>query len=161
MVAAIPVTKALQDAFFAAGLGFLLCLLYSCLRLVLGHSKAALLLCDVLILPVAALLLRSAAVSRFFSGLPRWYDLLTCVCAFFFCRSALAPALEKMRAFLVSWVQFPGRLVQKRLLKPVCGKIQAWQKAHREKTRARKQEKSKQQRKKRLQNTGRVLYNSK
>ena len=46
-------------------------------------------------------MLRSAAVSRFYSGLPRWYDLLACVSAFLLCRSALGPFLEKMRAICV------------------------------------------------------------
>ena len=47
MVAAIPVQMALRDAFLAAGLGCLLCLIYSGLRFVLGQSAVALAFSDV------------------------------------------------------------------------------------------------------------------
>lgn len=161
MVGAVPVSLALRDSFFAAGLGFLLCAMYSFLRFVLGRSKAALVLCDVLLLGAGALLVRSAAVSRFYSGLPRWYDLVACAAAFFLCRAALGPVLEKLRAALLRLARFPGRWVLEKGLRPAAKQLAARQKALREKKLAQKQEKSRQQQKKRLQNTGRVLYNSK
>lgn len=161
MVAAIPVTMALRDAFFAAGLGFLLCLLYSSLRFVLGRSTVAMVLCDVLIFFTAALLLRSAAVSRFYSGLPRWYDMAACAGAFFLSRSTMAPILERTRDMILLGLKLPAHLVWKKFLAPVWKRLHARWSEHCQKRKERKIEKSRQEKKKRLQNTGRVLYNSK
>ena len=61
MVAAIPVQMALRDAFLAAGLGCLLCLIYSGLRFVLGQSAVALAFSDVFCCISGVLMLRSAA----------------------------------------------------------------------------------------------------
>lgn len=161
MVAAIPVTMALRDAFFAAGLGFLLCLLYSSLRFVLGRSTAAMVLCDVLIFFTAALLMRSAAVSRFYSGLPRWYDIAACAGAFFLSRSTMAPILERTRNILWLGLKLPVCLVWEKFLAPAWNSIHVRLFEYCQKRKKRKIEKSEQEKKKRLQNTGRVLYNSK
>ena len=161
MVAAIPPSMALQDAFFAAGLGFVLCLFSSVLRFVLGRSVPALIVCDVLLLTLGALLIRSAAVSRFYSGLPRWYDVLACVGSFFICRSALFPMFEKIRKICLGIFVLPGRLLAKKLLLPLGSFFHTQWKEYREKKRLEELEKKARKRKKRLQNTGRGLYNSK
>lgn len=161
MVAAVPVTMALRDAFFAAGLGFLLCLLYSSLRFVLGRSAVAMVLCDVMILFTAALLMRSAAVSRFYSGLPRWYDMAACAGAFFLSRSTMAPILERTRNRLLLGLKLPAYLAWKNFLAPAWNSLHAHLFEHYQKRKKKKTEKSEQEKKKRLQNTGRVLYNSK
>ena len=83
MVGGVPVGLALRDLFYAAGLGFLLCVGYSAARMLLGSGKAVCFICDAAVLAVGALLYRSAAMSRFYAGQPRWYTLAGCVLCFF------------------------------------------------------------------------------
>lgn len=161
MVAAIPVQMALRDAFLAAGLGCLLCLIYSGLRFVLGQSAVALAFSDVFCCISVVLMLRSAAVSCFYSGLPRWYDLLACVSAFLLCRSALGPFLEKMRAMFWRALTFPLQWIGRYVFAPFWRRLFRCAKARGKKRHVKKLEKMKRVNKKRLQNTGRVLYNSK
>ena len=71
MVGGVPVGLALRDLFYAAGLGFLLCVGYSAARMLLGSGKAVCFICDAAVLAVGALLYRSAAMSRFYAGQPR------------------------------------------------------------------------------------------
>ena len=61
MVGGVPVGLALRDLFYAAGLGFLLCVGYSAARMLLGSGKAVCFICDAAVLAVGALLYRSAA----------------------------------------------------------------------------------------------------
>ena len=82
MVGGVPVGLALRDLFYAAGLGFLLCVGYSAARMLLGSGKAVCFICDAAVLAVGALLYRSAAMSRFYAGQPRWYTLAGCVLCF-------------------------------------------------------------------------------
>ena len=46
MVGGVPVGLALRDLFYAAGLGFLLCVGYSAARMLLGSGKAVCFICD-------------------------------------------------------------------------------------------------------------------
>ncbi|MEG2653212.1 MAG: hypothetical protein RSA17_06505, partial [Ruthenibacterium sp.] len=72
MVALLPAAGALRDALLAAGLGFLLGLFYRALRFVLGDTRAACFVCDVLLLAAAAVLYRAAAAGSFAAGIMRW-----------------------------------------------------------------------------------------
>lgn len=56
MVGGVPVGLALRDLFYAAGLGFLLCVGYSAARMLLGSGKAVCFICDAAVLAVGALL---------------------------------------------------------------------------------------------------------
>ena len=106
MVGGVPVGLALRDLFYAAGLGFLLCVGYSAARMLLGSGKAVCFICDAAVLAVGALLYRSAAMSRFYAGQPRWYTLAGCVLCFLASRAALEPLLSGVEAFAGAW---PGR----------------------------------------------------
>ena len=55
MVGGVPVGLALRDLFYAAGLGFLLCVGYSAARMLLGSGKAVCFICDAAVLAVGAL----------------------------------------------------------------------------------------------------------
>lgn len=107
MVGGVPVGLALRDLFYAAGLGFLLCVGYSAARMLLGSGKAVCFICDAAVLAVGALLYRSAAMSRFMqasrAGI-RWRD----VCCVFWPAaphwSLCFPASK--RSFAGAW---PGR----------------------------------------------------
>ena len=140
MVGGVPVGLALRDLFYAAGLGFLLCVGYSAARMLLGSGKAVCFICDAAVLAVGALLYRSAAMSRFYAGQPRWYTLAGCVLCFLASRAALEPLLSGVEAFVRWCLAWPF--------------VMLWHSAGRVK-------KSRAARKKRLQNSGRVLYNSK
>ncbi|MFQ9679730.1 MAG: hypothetical protein ACLRZH_06160 [Ruthenibacterium lactatiformans] len=79
MVGGVPVGLALRDLFYAAGLGFLLCVGYSAARMLLGSGKAVCFICDAAVLP--GRFCTGAAMSRFYAGQPRWYTLAdVCVC---------------------------------------------------------------------------------
>ena len=52
MVGGVPVGLALRDLFYAAGLGFLLCVGYSAARMLLGSGKAVCFICDAAVLAV-------------------------------------------------------------------------------------------------------------
>ena len=53
MVGGVPVGLALRDLFYAAGLGFLLCVGYSAARMLLGSGKAVCFICDAAVLAAA------------------------------------------------------------------------------------------------------------
>ena len=117
MVGGVPVGLALRDLFYAAGLGFLLCVGYSAARMLLGSGKAVCFICDAAVLAVGALLYRSAAMSRFYAGQPRWYTLAGCVLCFLASRAALEPLLS-VRSLV------PGLAVRNAVARgaaPVCG----------------------------------------
>ena len=117
MVGGVPVGLALRDLFYAAGLGFLLCVGYSAARMLLGSGKAVCFICDAAVLAVGALLYRSAAMSRFYAGQPRWYTLAGCVLCFLASRAALEPLLSGVEAF----VRLAVRNAVARGAAPVCG----------------------------------------
>ena len=105
--------------------------------MLLGSGKAVCFICDAAVLAVGALLYRSAAMSRFYAGQPRWYTLAGCVLCFLASRAALEPLLSGVEAFVRWCLAWPF--------------VMLW----------RAVKKSRAARKKRLQNSGRVLYNSK
>ena len=160
MVAGLPPVLAVRDAFFAAGLGFLLCIVYSAARLVLGSSRAVCIVCDTVVPALGALIYRSAAVSRFYAGVPRWYTLAACVAAFLLCRAAVAPFLDRVQRTVRMWLAWPFVTLWRHALCPFANGVKA--KAARIRARRRQKKKNCPRRiKKRLQNTGQVLYNSK
>ena len=120
MVGGVPVGLALRDLFYAAGLGFLLCVGYSAARMLLGSGKAVCFICDAAVLAVGALLYRSAAMSRFYAGQPRWYTLAGCV--LFFGQPRRIGASAFRRRSVRSLV--PGLAVRNAVARgaaPVCG----------------------------------------
>jgi len=161
MVGGVPAALALRDLFYAAGLGFLLCVLYSAARLLLGSGKAVVFVCDAAILAFGTLLYRSAAVSRFYAGQPRWYTMAGCALCFLASRAALAPLLEGIEA-LVRWcLAWPFVMLWRFALRPlgVCAlrRLDTVRAAHA----ARRKKQKRAAQKKRLQTSGQVLYNSK
>ena len=54
MVGGVPAEFALRDLFYAAGLGFLLCVAYSAARLLLGSGKTVCFVCDAAVLALGA-----------------------------------------------------------------------------------------------------------
>ncbi len=120
MVGGVPVGLALRDLSYAAGLGFLLCVGYSAARMLLGSGKAVCFICDAAVLAVGALLYRSAAMSRFYAGQPRWYTLAGCVLCFLASRAALEPLLSGVEAFVRWCLAWPLYAVA-RGAAPVCG----------------------------------------
>ncbi len=161
MVGGVPAGLALRDLFYAAGLGFLLSVAYSAARLLLGSGKKVCFFCDAAVLLVGALAYRSAAMSRFYAGQPRWYTLAGGALCFLASRAALAPLLSGVEA-LVRWcLAWPFVMAWRAVLRPALGAL-----ALRARSAAalRKQQRAKRKRaaqKKRLQNSGQVLYNSK
>ncbi len=164
MVGGVPAELALRDLFYAAGLGFLLCVAYSVARLLLGSGKKACFVCDAAVLALGALAYRSAAMSRFYAGQLRWYTLAGGVLCFLASRAALAPLLSGIEA-LVRWcLAWPFVMLWRAVLRPAfsvaAGHFAQARAAHK----ARKKQRKKRLRaakKKRLQNGGQVLYNSK
>ena len=119
MVGGVPVGLALRDLFYAAGLGFLLCVGYSAARMLLGSGKAVCFICDAAVLAVGALLYRSAAMSRFYAGQPRWYTLAGCVLCFLASRTGASAFRRRSVRSLV-----PGLAVRNAVARgaaPVCG----------------------------------------
>ena len=175
MVGGVPVGLALRDLFYAAGLGFLLCVGYSAARMLLGSGKAVCFICDAAVLAVGALLYRSAAMSRFYAGQPRWYTLAGCVLCFLasrqpwggvgLCfwpsRAALEPLLSGVEAFVRWCLAWPFVMLWRAVLRPFAGAVSARFQRVRTAHSAGRVKKSRAARKKRLQNSGRVLYNSK
>lgn len=160
MVGGVPVGLALRDLFYAAGLGFLLCVGYSAARMLLGSGKAVCFICDAAVLAVGALLYRSAAMSRFMqasrAGI-RWRD----VCCVFGQPRRIGASAFRRRS-VRSLV--PGLAVRNAVARgaaPVCGCGFGAFSACAYGAQRRPCEKSRAARKKRLQNSGRVLYNSK
>lgn len=161
MVGGVPVALALRDLFYAAGLGFLLSVLYSGARLLPGPRRAVRFCCDAALGLLGALLYRSASVSRFYAGQPRWYTFAGCLACFLASRAALAPLFERVEALLRRCIARPCAALWRRALRPLfgavsrrlCGALQA-RHAHRAKQKRAAQ-------KKRLQTGGHVLYNSK
>lgn len=151
---------ALRDLFYAAGLGFLLCVGYSAARMLLGSGKAVCFICDAAVLAVGALLYRSAAMSRFYAGQPRWYTLAGCVLCFLASRAALEPLLSGVEAFVRWCLAWPFVMLW-RAVRAVCGCGFGAFSACAYGAQRRRVKKSRAARKKRLQNSGRVLYNSK
>lgn len=161
MVGGVPAALALRDLFYAAGLGFLLCVLYSAVRMLAGSAKAVVFVCDAAILALGALLYRSAALSRFYAGQPRWYTMAGCALCFLASRAALAPLLEGVEAMVRWCLAWPFVMLWRFALRPagclVLSRFRAARAARAE--RRRKQKRAAQ--KKRLQSSGQVLYNSK
>ena len=118
MVGGVPVGLALRDLFYAAGLGFLLCVGYSAARMLLGSGKAVCFICDAAVLAVGALLYRSAAMSRFYAGQPRWYTLAGCVLCFLASRAALEPLLSGVEAFVRWCLAWPFVMLWRAVLRP-------------------------------------------
>ncbi len=161
MVGGVSAGWALRDLFYASGLGFLLSVLYTAARAAAGPGKTARFLCDAALPVLGAVLYRSAAVSRFYAGQPRWYTLAGCVLCFFAGYAALAPLCRRIGRRLHEWLFFPLAVVHRRVLHPAA---QAAGKRFRIKKQACTAffaKKTQAERKKRLQSTSRVLYNSK
>ena len=161
MVGGVPVGLALRDLFYAAGLGFLLCVGYSAARMLLGSGKAVCFICDAAVLAVGALLYRSAAMSRFYAGQPRWYTLAGCVLCFLASRAALEPLLSGVEAFVRWCLAWPFVMLWRAVLLPFAGAVSARFQRVRTAHSAGRVKKSRAARKKRLQNSGRVVDNSK
>ena len=125
MVGGVPVGLALRDLFYAAGLGFLLCVGYSAARMLLGSGKAVCFICDAAVLAVGALLYRSAAMSRFYAGQPRWYTLAGCVLCFLASRAALEPLLSGVEAFVRWCLAWPFVMLWRAVLRPFAGAVSA------------------------------------
>jgi hypothetical protein len=114
---------------------------------------------DVVIFVLGAAVYRSAALSRFYAGVPRWYTLLACAAAFFACRASLSPLLTRVRAVVLHSVEWPFLWLYTVCMCPLvrfCSKNiaqtrQYWRK---------KRKNRKKLAKKGLQNIGAVLYNS-
>lgn len=143
------------------GWGFLLCVGYSAARMLLGSGKAVCFICDAAVLAVGALLYRSAAMSRFYAGQPRWYTLAGCVLCFL-----ASPRRTGASAFRRRSVRslVPGLAVRNAVARgaaPFAGAVSARFQRVRTAHSAGRVKKSRAARKKRLQNSGRVLYNSK
>lgn len=160
MVGGVPAALALRDLFYASGLGFLLCIAYSVARLLLGSGKAACFFCDCAVLAAGALLYRSAAMSRFYAGQPRWYTLVGCALCFLASRAALEPLLSAVAAWVRRVLAWPFSLLRRALSRPVKQATDAWGRAAARRAAARAK-KTAAAKKKRLQKGGRVLYNSK
>ncbi len=161
MVGGVPVALALRDLFYAAGLGFLLCVAYSAARMLLGSGRAACFFCDTAVLALGALLYRSAAMSRFYAGQPRWYTLAGGALCFLFSRAAIAPLLSGIEAFVRWCLSWPFVMLWRAVIRPLSGAARArWVRA-RDARRLHRAKRSRAAQKKRLQNSGHVLYNSK
>lgn len=161
MVGNVPVPYALRDLFYAAGLGFLLCVAYSGARLLPGPVRAVRFLCDASLGLIGAFLYRSACVSRFYAGQPRWYTFAGCALCFFACRASLAPLMERAGAFLRRRLAWPFAALWRRVLRPLSAAVSARFFATRAALRARREKQKRAAQKKRLQTGGHVLYNSK
>ena len=121
MVGGVPVGLALRDLFYAAGLGFLLCVGYSAARMLLGSGKAVCFICDAAVLAVGALLYRSAAMSPF-SCRPAALVYAGGMCAVFFGQPRRTGASAFRRRSVRSLV--PGLAVRNAVARgaaPVCG----------------------------------------
>ncbi len=159
MVAGLTPGMALRDIVFAAGLGMLLCAGCALFGLAAGYGRAARFAADLLVLAVGALLLRSAAMSRFYAGVVRWYTLLACVGAFCLCNALAEPVVRRLRLRLGAPVRSLTEHVWKPLRANVVRMGTVWRGKRPEERNERRARRRKKQ-KLRLPNAGQVLYNS-
>lgn len=157
MAALIPPSFAARDMLLAAGLGFLLAVAYRAARLVLP-GRAGVFLCDALAGLCGTLALRSAAVSRFYAGMPRWYTLGAMALCFAASARALRPAFRRLGR-LAGAPAAAAKAVLRALWAPAAARLRH----RREKTCEKRRSMSKKTAKKNesaLQKRAQVLYNS-
>lgn len=161
MVGGVSAAWALRDLFYAAGLGFLLSVLYAAARMVAGNGKTACFFCDAVLPAVGVILYRSAAVSRFYAGQPRWYTLAGCILCFFAGYAALAPFCQKIGKKIRKCIFAPAAVLCKKMFCPAAQALGRYFEGKKRGCAAFFTKKRRAERKKRLQSTSRVLYNSK
>ena len=160
MVAHIPLPLAAADALYAGGLGLVLAAVYSFLRMVLPTAKPIVLFCDILVFVLGAILYYSAAMARFYSGIPRWYTMAALLAGYLAWRLCLHPSLHALSKVLETAFCAPFKLLWHAALRPLFLYVKGKSEAHRAKSKA-KRKKAKIKHAKQLQNPSQVLYNSK
>ena len=75
--------------------------------------------------PWGRFLYRSAAMSRFYAGQPRWYTLAGCVLCFLASRAALEPLLSGVEAFVRWCLAWPFVMLWRAVLRPFAGAVSA------------------------------------
>ncbi|MEG0768615.1 MAG: hypothetical protein RSG59_01725 [Ruthenibacterium sp.] len=123
MVALLPAAGALRDALLAAGLGFLLGLFYRALRFVLGDTRAACFVCDVLLLAAAAVLYRAAAAGSFAAGIMRWYTAAAAAVGYALCQKIFFQLFTQCAAVLRLLLMRPFHAAYRYILCPVGTRI--------------------------------------
>ena len=121
MVGGVPVGLALRDLFYAAGLGFLLCVGYSAARMLLGSGKAVCFICDAAVLAVGAAFVPQRGHEPFLCR-PAALVYAGGMCAVFFGQPRRTGASAFRRRSVRSLV--PGLAVRNAVARgaaPVCG----------------------------------------
>lgn len=159
MVARISLGFACIDAIYAAGLGLLLGVLFTCVRMLLPKGPAFAFICDFAVLVLGGMLYSSIAVSRFYSGVARWYTVLALVLGYLSWQIAAHAKLVYVAGMAKFALIFPFFTLWQKFLKQPIVKlfiiISQKTKKHKENTIKKRTKRIKQ-----LQKASQVLYNS-
>ncbi len=159
MVALIPLGGAFRDVITAAGQGFVLCLFYRLLRFIFGDNKKAVFLCDIILLCTAGIFYRSAAAGIFEGGTMRWYTMLSLILSCYICNIIISIHIIKLSNFIKTKILFALFLRAKIIIMPFFKFFMPKFQYLAQKLRFVFNRKVKK-RKRHLQNTGKMLYNS-
>ncbi len=159
MVALLSPGGAFRDVMTACGLGLAFVHIYFLLKLLLGLSRPATIVCDALTLFFSALLYRAAAAGVFEGGTMRWYTFFTALFTYFIGVKLFSPFFKRNIKRARTIIFMPFVRFYRQVLLPISGflhKIKLAICAKIKKTRA-KPNKSK---KRDLQKQGKMLYNA-
>lgn len=159
MVARIPLQLACADAIYAAGLGLLLGVLFTCVRMLLPKGAVFAFICDFSVLVLGGIFYSSIAVSRFYSGVARWYTVLALILGYLSWQIAAHAKLVYAAGMAKFALIFPFYTLWQRLLSPPILKFFKFLRQkinkHKENTLKKRTKRIKQ-----LQKPSQVLYNS-
>ena len=134
---------------------------YSAARMLLVQAKRYALSATPLCWPWGAFVPQRGRRTDFYAGQPRWYTLAGCVLCFWSNRAALGPLLSGVEAFVRWCLAWPFVMLWRAVLRRLRGAVFGAFFSVRTALCAGRVKKKAGRPEKRLQNSGRVLYNSK
>ncbi|MEG0178893.1 MAG: spore cortex biosynthesis protein YabQ [Oscillospiraceae bacterium] len=155
MPAITPMCFALADSMYTLGLGLLLAIAYTILRIMCRNSKLAVFVLDVAISVIGALLYMSVITQRSYSGIVRWYTICALLCGYSMWHILIMPILYVLADFINRLINVPVTYAKKYIIEPILHLVHT----HKEKIKA-KRKSAATKSGKQLQNTAKVLYNS-
>jgi len=155
MAAAPGYAAVLADLVWCLGLGLFLGAGRDTLKLLFGNTSAVCFLCDLLAFSAAAVLLCGFSAGVSASGVARWYMAAGMLAGALAWRWAVSAAISRVSAAVVYAALLPCRLMENRVIRPVCRRVKRGMK----KLFLKKPKKKRKKEKKLLQNPTKVLYN--
>lgn len=160
MVAGIPLPYAAADAIYAAGLGLLLGVLFTSVRMILPKGALFAFICDLTVLVLGSVLYASIVVARFYAGVARWYTVIALILGYISWQIVAHSKFVYAARVVKFAVIFPFISLWRQVLKKPISEILVLVKQKSIKHKENKQ-KLKTKRIKQLQKPSQVLYNSK